>query len=252
MEEKLVKFILGVDLDVICEKVVLAPCWFPDSVGLKSEIISEGTCKIWNCILQDVEFTYIVSGVGAAGCLDIVIALGETKCKDILFIGSAGALKKEINIGDIAIPKSIVCAEGASRYISPNLFLDTYGDKFSVDDRLYNTLASSIAINKSLLNVSVHTGAGISVESISLQFKHLSEFTEIGCDFVDMESSAFLAATKMSNLRGAIAYCISDNVAQGEPLYLVPNEKTSFRKKVRKVVFPAIIACFLDGEKNDI
>ena len=94
MREEIVKFILGVDPLKIHEVVIIAPCWKPESVGIYGNQIQNGTCQIWDCAVNNIRFTYIVSGVGAAACLDLVRVLQNTKCKKILFIGSAGALKE--------------------------------------------------------------------------------------------------------------------------------------------------------------
>lgn len=250
MDDKLAKFILGVDTEIINEKVVIAPCWFPDSVGMKADSVSDGSCKIWNCEVRNSVFTYIVSGVGAAACLDVVTALGNTKCKDILFIGSAGALIEGVAIGDIVIPENIVCAEGASRFVNKCISSDCYGKKYAVDKALYQRMINFLLNNVMLGEKKLHTGDGISVESIALQFDHISEFITKDCKFIDMESSAFLAACNKVNIKGLIAYCISDNVAIGEPLYLLTEEITLYRKKVRKNIFPRIIEYYVVGEND--
>lgn len=252
MDHKLIEFILGIELERIHEKVIIAPCWLPESVGLKCEVVSSGACKIWDCYLNDSVFTYIVSGVGAAGCLDIVTALGETKCKEIMFIGSAGALVKGINIGDIAMPDSIVCAEGASRFVNERLIEDSYGKKYSVDKDLYKKMWNSIQDIDLPNQVALHTGKGISVESIILQYEHIAELVEFESCFVDMESSAFLAGLYNTKMKGILVYCISDNVAQGEPLYLIQEDKILSRKNVRKIVFSEIIKFFLEGDIYDV
>lgn len=253
MDKELTKFILGVDPEIIHKKVVIAPCWLPASVGVKdAEIVSDGPCKIWKCNMKEISFTYIVSGVGAANCLDIVMALGDTKCRDILFIGSAGALDRSVDIGDIAIPENIVCAEGASRFIGEKLSVDCYGNKFASCIDISKQLIDFLINNDVLTESRLHIGDGISVESIAMQYEHISEFISNGCKFIDMESSAFLAACKRTGINGTIAYCISDNVSIGEPLYLVSDATTQYRKNVRKEIFPLIIECYLAGENDGI
>lgn len=252
MDEEIVKFILGVDPLTIHEIVIVAPCWMPESVGIHGIKIQNGTYQIWNCKVDNIEFTYIVSGVGAAACLDLVTVLQNTKCTKILFIGSAGALKKGINIGEIAIPDRIMCAEGASRYINGNLKKDNFGCKYSVDKKLYNNLINTLKCRKINDAFLYHTGLGVSVESIVLQYDYISEFNEFGCKFIDMESSAFLAAANNANIRALIIYCISDNIFQNEPLYSVPDEIIQYRKSLRKKIFPQMIRSFIKGERNEI
>ena len=99
--------------------------------------------------------------------------------------------------------------------------------------------------NDSLL---YHTGLGVSVESIALQYDYISQFNEFGCKFIDMESSAFLAAANNGNIRALIIYCISDNISQNEPLYLISDEMIRYRKSLRRKIFPQIIKSFVEKQ----
>lgn len=249
MNNSLINFILGVNPDIIHKYVIIAPCWLPDSVGVKATLISKKTCELWECKVADIDVTYIVPGVGACGCADIVMSLKETKCKYALFIGSAGALSKGISIGDIAFPSEIICAEGASRFLYNNIENDLFGRKYHVDSIVLNSICKIEKMYEDY-KVNIHYGLGISVESIISQYKHINKMIGYGCSFIDMESSAFLAASECAGIKSAIAYCISDNVMQEEPLYLVSEEKLAYRKQIRKEIFPNIIYSFVKGESN--
>lgn len=246
---KLSNFILSGASDLIREYVILAPCWSPESVGITNyKLISKSSCEVWDCSMDKEKFTYIVSGVGAGNCADIMMALGNTACKHALFIGSAGALDSGINIGDMAIPNGVISAEGATRYLGKSLSNDTFGKIYYADRSLHDKLflrAQSVVSNR---NICCYDGVGISVESIYSQYMHMQEICERGCVFIDMEASAFLAASDVTNIECAVIFCISDNVAQDEPLYLVSEDKTSFRKRIRREVMPSLILEYLKGE----
>lgn len=248
MDYLLGEFILGVNPKYIREKVVIAPCWTPESVGI-SELkkIGKGACQIWDCVIQEVAFTYIVTGVGASSSMDVVLVLNETSCKEILFIGSAGALKRGINIGDFAVPRGIISGEGASRYIESDFSKDVFGKCLYATDELQHRLYLCLKKNLEGLEQSVYEGIGISVESILLQYKHMENILDTKCDFIDMESSAFLAACNNINIQGTVVFCISDNVAQDEPLYRVSSDKTNYRKRVRKKIMPLVLKEFIYG-----
>lgn len=248
MNEIMIKFILGTEPKLVHEKVVLAPCWHPDSVGIQSANAFDDSNKIWDCSLNGEKFTYIVTGVGAGICLDVVMALSYTDCKKILFIGSAGALKSGINIGDIAFPTEVLCAEGASRYLNQDIKNDVLWKKYYVDISKIDNYINFLANNLTYDSKNIHVGRGVSVESLLTEYNHMEKFVEKKCDFIDMESSAFLATCEQSNINATIVYCISDNVAQGEPLYSVLPEMVDYRKKIRKSVFPYIIEHFLRGD----
>ncbi len=221
---------------------MLAPCWLPDSVGLSAELIAEKSCKIWYCKAYDL--TYIVTGVGAALCLDIVTSLQYSRCKHLLFLGSAGALSAEIGIGDFAIPHTVYCAEGATRFLEADLHTDMYGKAFMADPVLASHLRSAAVAALSNQKYCLHSGTGISVESIFSQYRHLETFRRHGCTLIDMETSAVFAASSRIGIKCAAVYCISDNVCDGKPLYAVSNEDTAYRKAARKAVIPALISAF--------
>lgn len=249
MRKILSEFVLGVNLESIKEKIIIAPCWLPETVGINErKKIGSTSCQIWDCIMQGHEFSYIVTGVGAAGCMDVVFALGETRCKEILFIGSAGALKKGINIGDFAMPRGVFSGEGASRYIGDRLKDDVFGNRYFVTKSLRNRIMKCLECVAKKESIDVHDGMGISVESIFLQYNHLDELKKMNCDLIDMESSAFVAACKKMNFNCAVVFCVSDNVVEEKPLYKLPPSATSYRKALRRKILPFLIEDFLNED----
>ena len=61
------EFILGVDLKKIKEKVIIAPCWMPESVGINNlQLIGDYSCKIWNDgkLIRDYETRSLYSRRG--------------------------------------------------------------------------------------------------------------------------------------------------------------------------------------------
>ena len=241
------EFFLGCNSDTIKSNVIIAPCWHPASVGIKKyNILSSGFCRIWNCFLDGKEFTYISTGVGAHNCADTIMALGDTPCKKLLFLGSAGALDKRINIGDFIIPQGIICAEGSSRYLQSDLSVDIFGKKFCTDSYLRKLIVDSLNIGDNII-VHENNQVGITVESIYSQFPHLNEFLAFGCSCIDMEASAFLAAASKIDIPAAVCFCVSDNVFNNESLIEISDKKIKFRKALRKKYVINVIAAILQS-----
>lgn len=246
------KFILGCDPECIHSKVVIAPCWSPQSVGVNAcRLISKSPCEIWECIADREIFTYIVCGPGASFCADIVMALENTRCSRLLFLGSSGSLDRGISIGDIGIPAELVSGEGASRYIQKNVWTDLFGKRQRVDEGLHGRLSVIGKKEAAKYGVGCFEGAGISVDSIFSQYQHISCFQSLKCSYIDMEASAFAFAAAQIGASSAVVFCISDNVAAGEPLYAVSEEKTCFRKEIRRKVMPQLIRGFLRSGYDD-
>ena len=106
----------------ILENVVIAPWWgheMFENYNFKEEKIND---KIFNFYGENISFSYVeIKNIGASAVMDFVLALGVTKCKNLVFLGSTGSLDEKIKIGDIVIPEYSICGDGASRYLNNNL-----------------------------------------------------------------------------------------------------------------------------------
>lgn len=244
---KLSEFILGCKISDIEESVIIAPCWSPKSVGIiDCTLISKNNCEIWKCNIYQKKFTYIVSGVGAYSVADIVRAMEITKCKRIMMCGSAGAFNDNVNVGDMAFPEELICAEGASRYHQQNIEYDCFGKSVFVDSHLHKSILSVARNESSKLNIACHTDKSLSVESYYAEFKLLDFFKGINCGFIDMEASACINAAKQAGIPACICFCISDTFNKNETLVNISNEKTEFRKQIRYKIMPEIIMAFIE------
>ncbi|HFD2043531.1 TPA: phosphorylase [Clostridium perfringens] len=96
-KDKLCKSVLKFYHEVIKEKVIISPWWEPTIFkGIESELIVDTSIKIWNCKLFNKNITYIKTGIGVSVCTDGILALGNSNCKKIIFIGSVGALDENL------------------------------------------------------------------------------------------------------------------------------------------------------------
>lgn len=246
-QNKLSAFILGCDLKRINNTVIIAPCWSPKSVGIVgADIISEGVYKVWDCKIKEQHFSFIMTGIGACNCADVVMALGNTSCKRILFMGYAGAIDDRICIGDIVFPQSFVVGEGASRYLQTRLEEDPFGTVYYINERLCSELVDYTEKHISILGGKCHSGKSISVESIFSQCAFIDYFVEMGCKYIDMESSAFVAATQKVGIEGVVCFCISDNILKNQSLYTVDETTANYRKKIRKTIIPLIMEKYIN------
>ncbi|MDU4471641.1 MAG: phosphorylase [Clostridium perfringens] len=92
-KDTLCKSVLKCNDEAIKENVIIAPWWEPTIFkDIESELIVDTSIKIWNCKLFDKNITYIKTGIGASVCTDVILALGNSNCKKIIFIGSVGAV----------------------------------------------------------------------------------------------------------------------------------------------------------------
>ncbi|MBQ9021291.1 MAG: glycosyltransferase, partial [Eggerthellaceae bacterium] len=239
--------ILRIAPERVRRRVILAPCWRPESVGIENAhpvSAPESNC-VWDCKVLGEAFTYIVGGVGAGLCADIVMALGSTPCEELLFIGSAGALDKRVSIGDIVAVDESICAEGASRYVvSGDVLKDTFGLKSATNRYLTSQIASAAKPSCDAVGVALWQGTVVSVESVFMQGRHVELFQSMGASFIDMETSAVLAASRVAGISATAVFCVSDNQLTGKHLAEVSDDEVAFRKSVRRFVMPDLIAEF--------
>lgn len=251
------KQFLGIERDLIQESVIIAPWWEPpifDNFGNKCDFLSKAnlsSVKIWNIKIGNKYATYIKTGIGAPVVTDVVLALGLTNCKKIIFIGSVGSLVSTINIGDIVIPEYSISGEGSSRYLNgkPLNESDTFGTKYYSDKNLFVKLLS---ITKSLYDdneIKYHSGYVFSSDSIFSQFAFIDEIINLGCNVVEMETSSAFRASQLVKIPLVAILSVSDNIIIKKSLVSGrTNEDMDYRRKTRKEVFPILLNGILKFE----
>lgn len=249
---------IGITPDQVRENVIIAPWWEPSvlpELG-EAQFISSSdfsAVKVWNIISDSTQITYIKTGIGAPVLMDVVLSLGVTKCKKIIFIGSAGALDNSINIGDIVIPEYSICGDGASRYIYGNRLADSdcWGEKVYPDNELQNKLKEITNQICQKYNICWHSGKNFSVDTIFAQYAHIDEILNMGCNVIEMETAAAFRASKIANIPIAAVFSISDNTIANKSLVSGrAKEEIDFRKYTRKTLFPQIILQTFNYRQN--
>lgn len=238
---------LKCDVSKIKETVILAPTtkvnFWKEFNGEIEELYSKYH-TIFNVKVEELEFTYITTGIGAPNLVDIVLALGNTNCKNILFIGSVGSLDKSINIGDIVIPELSVCGDGVCRYLTGKSLKesDTFGEKYYPNKELTDIaleVTKDICINE---NINYHVAKNFSIDTIFAQFAHIDEITSMGCNVIEMETAALFRASEICNKRSTAIFCVSDNTIIKKSLYSGRSENDkNLKGKSRYVITPKIL-----------
>lgn len=240
---------LGVMPEQINTNVVIAPWWEPKSLALlgDAEYLSESqfsAIKVWNVKSEIFDITYIKTGIGAPVFMDALLALGVTKCKNIIFVGSVGSLDEDIGIGDIVIPQYSICGDGASRYIASDTLRnkDVFGTKVEPDKNIFDVMCriTEKVCNKN--NVKFHIGRAFSIDSVFAQYAHIDEILNMGCNVIEMETASAFRAAQIANLKLAAIFSVSDNTVTNKSLISGRTENDmKYRRFVRNNLFPEII-----------
>lgn len=241
---------IGVDPDQIHENVIIAPWWEPSTFPNfgNFEFLSESnysSIKVWNLMGEDLKVSYIKTGIGAPVLMDVILALGVTSCRQIIFIGSVGALDSKMGIGDIVIPNYSVCGDGASRYLASEKLADgdVFGEKQYPDRLMFDRLKEATSHICEENCVKWHVGNNFSTDTVFAQFVHIDEIIGMGCDVIEMETAAAFRAATFTGIPMAALFNVSDNTVVNKSLVSGrTSEEMEYRKKVRSELFPQIIS----------
>ena len=232
----------------IHERVVIAPWWKPDlftNFGADINSACDGEhVQIWNMHMEEFDFTYIRTGIGAPLVGDTTLALGCTPCKKAIFIGSVGSLDQNIGIGDIVIPEYSVCGDGVCRYLGKDRLKDndTFGRAMYPDAELNSKITSATARICAENNVKWHTGKNFSIDTIFAQFSHIDEILDFGCNTIEMETATFFKAAEISNIAAGAVFSVSDNTVRNKSLFSGrTEEEMRYRHEVRANILPQIV-----------
>ena len=221
----------------ILEKVVIAPWWdhtIFDAYDVKIEQVGE---KVYNIYKDNISFSYVeLKRIGSPAVMDYFLSLGLTKCKKILFIGSAGALVDNAKIGDLVIPSYSICGDGASRYLNKNL-----EDEFLKKEIPYGEFTNELIETCNRLNYKTINVPNFSVDTIFAQYNFIDEIKNTGAQTIEMETALLFKCSNLMKIPTAALFCISDNTISGKSLYSDRTKENEYRHKVRKEIIPNII-----------
>ena len=249
-EHDICKHSLGVLPEQINENVIIAPAWEPDifSAFDKVEALTyRRFINVWNVVCDDKIISYIRTGIGSQMILEGILPLGLTKCKKIVFIGSAGALNTDIGIGDLVIPEFSICGDGASRYISSDdISRDVFGEKEYPNLQLFDLAIDKASDICTKHNVNFHIGRNFSIDTIAAQFSHIDTIIGMGCNVIEMETAVAFRMARLMNIPMIALFSISDNVSIEKSLVAGRTQKEmEYREYTRRELFPKIILSVL-------
>jgi purine-nucleoside phosphorylase len=233
--------------EMIQNNVIVAPLWKPELFSDSIDSITknwDGIYKIWTLSKADIKITYIVTGMGASNVNDIVLALGCTPCKKIIFIGSVGALNKNIRIGDIVIPEYSICGDGSCRYLTNKKLTenDLFGEKNYPNKKLFNKIISTTKEIADKNGVNYHIGKNFSTDSIIAQFVHLDEIIDMDCNCIEMETAVLFKSAEICNIKAGAVFSVSDNTIHKKSLLSgITKEEMEYENNVRKNILIKIV-----------
>ena len=231
----------------ILENVVIAPWWSHDmfkGLGFEVEQTSE---KVFNFYSEKLSFSFVeLKRIGAPAIMDFVLSLGVTKCKNLIFLGSAGSLDENIKIGDIVIPEYSICGDGASRYLNSNLEDEFLKKKYPTEG--FTKILINILGHQKIV---YHYVPNYSIDTVFAQFYHLDKILELGAKTIEMETANLFKCNELLKINVTALFCISDNTIVNKSLYSGrTEEENDYRHKVRNEIIPKIVVDLFKKQSN--
>ena len=222
----------------ILENVVIAPWWNHDIFCKDNFKVIQTSEKVFNFYSDEVSFSYIeLKRIGAPSIMDFILSLGVTKCKNLIFLGSAGSLDENIKIGDIVVPEYSICGDGASRYLNENLEDEFLKKKYPSKE--FTEKLISILEEK---NIKYHNVPNFSIDTVFAQFYHINKILELGAKTIEMETANLFKCNELLKINVTALFCISDNTLLNKSLYSGrTKEENEYRHKVRNEIIPEVV-----------
>jgi len=163
---------------------------------------------------EGIKVTTINGGRFAADTGITTEILCNAQAKTMIRLGSCGALREDIKVGDMIIIDSAISGEGVTPYYVDKDF------KIQSDKKLTDALAS---VAQSPLST-VHRGKCWSTDAILKETREvIGKAIEQDAIAVDMVTSAFLTICQVYKIPATVILAVSDNVITGEMGFMNPD-----------------------------
>lgn len=153
------------------------------------------------------------SGMYAPPGAIVTEMLAAGGCEHIIRAGSCGAMREDINIGDLIIATGSVRGDGTTPYYVP--------ENFSTVADLVVSSALVEACEK--LGVTYHLGTVWSTDALLRETKELiQEMCDLNTAGVDMVTSSILTVAQLKGVKAGAVLAVSDNLITGELGFVSP------------------------------
>ena len=140
--------------------------------------------------------------------------LCNAQAQNMIRIGSCGALREDMKIGDLVIAETAFCGDGVTPYYVGKDF------KTAADEGLTKSLTEVAKAS----GLNVHSGRVWATDAILRETReHVGNAVKEGCIAVDMVTSVFLTLCQLHKIKAAVILAVSDNIITGEMGFMDPN-----------------------------
>jgi len=199
--------------------------WFFKRLNKQKSIIKRSV-GWWNLSVMRCdgsEVTLLSVGSGSSEVTDVIRLLTKFRCRNVVGIGLAGALRREIQIGDILVPTRCVrpSVSGARKTVG-------------YSEELYSVYKSGLEDFCIKNKVSLHYGTLCTVDSVTCENSEFYSYAKSqGLSAVDMETFYLYKEAIKAGLKVSSLHVISDNpIAHKSFLDDIPENDIKRKRRV--------------------
>lgn len=232
----------GLDDSIPYDALVVAPSYSPPKI-LKdgsfsiTELRTQSYCAGYLVEKDGLKIAWIKTAAGGCNVLDYLLICGELRFKRLIFIGAVGALKADIEIGEICTPTYSIAGTLSNTYLKSNL------KDYIPFEKIYPDVAYTAEVMELAHNCghSIRAASVFCTDSVVMEYTHLDEIRAFGADLIEMETSTFYAVAELMGIPAIALLVVSDNSATGVPLVGRSEAHQEEYEYARTVVLPELI-----------
>lgn len=241
----------GLDPSLDYEALIIAPCFNP---GIFLDVIE---CDIEYKYGGDYSESFLVTlsngkkvawvktGAGYNNVVDSMFLCARLEPKKAIFVGSAGALKPEIELGEIYTPNVMIAGNIGYHYLCETEESVLNSIILTPDNMEYIKSVCNSIINS---NLNIKIGSVFCTDSIFLEYTLLDDIRSCNTDLIEMETGYFYATAELLGIPAFALLVVSDNSASGKPFFGRNNEDQLKYEEGKLNKLPRMLNIIIDGE----
>lgn len=250
--EDLLKQIYNIDSNEKFDLIVVAPSWLPEKIMKNYDVeirVLSRYAYFGSYIIeyQEKRIAWIQCASGANNLIDTMLTLAKSQIDKVIFIGAVGALKSDIQLGELVTPSYSLAFEGGSLYTYSTIDRSNFGNKI-IPNELFLHEVLTVAKEK---QIELKMKSVYCTDSIICEYMHLEHIKSFDCDLIEMETAAFYRTLEIIDKKGIALLIVSDNSASGVSLIARTKEETAIFHKARETYIPELIFALCEKYKNE-
>ena len=232
----------GLEKEVIYDALVVAPSYSPYKLELDKRYdvvtLTEGQYIAGYLVKKDnKKIAWIKISSSESNLIDHVSICAELKFKKMIFIGAAGALKPEFEIGDICTPSFSIAGDNAHTFLKESI--DDYIPYEKVEPDM--KFIDDVIARESKKNITIKKASVFCTPSIALEYIHLNEIKNFNTDLIEMETAGFYLMADLIEVPSIALLVVSDNSSTGVALIGRTKEEQNNYNHGRYDLLPMLI-----------